>query len=151
MKNLTIKRLTRLGVVLTTLALMASLHPARAQLAETWVHRDASVSSNAFDRAVQIAMDASGDLVVTGITAGGISGTDIVTIKYSGATGATLWQQRYNGPDGMDDEPAALAVVPGGDILICEVLRRDWFPALGRALRRSRQFGAPPERVSAGD
>lgn len=103
-----------LALIATTLALI----PVRAQLAETWVHRDTSVSSNAYDRAVQVATDATGDLVVTGVTGGGISVTDMVTIKYSGATGAMLWRQQYNGPAGFDDAPAALAVDANGDIVM---------------------------------
>ena len=74
-------------------AVFFPLLPTSAQLSEAWVHRDTSVSSNAYDRAVQVVTDATGDVVVTGVTSGGITGTDMVTIKYSGTTGAMLWRQ----------------------------------------------------------
>lgn len=61
------------------------------------------------DRATAVVVDSSGDIVVSGmVTAGGKR--DILTIKYSGATGAELWRAIYNDTANGDDIPVAVAV-----------------------------------------
>ncbi len=61
------------------------------------------------DRATAVAVDSSGDILVSGIvTVGGKR--DILTIKYSGSTGAELWRAIYNGAANGDDIPVAIAV-----------------------------------------
>ena len=94
--------------------------PAQAQAAvtEAWVHRFSNVVSNSTDRAVKVVRDAAGDIIVTGTTAGGIPGQDMLTIKYSGADGSVLWQQRYNGPSNGDDQASALAVDGSGNVVV---------------------------------
>jgi hypothetical protein len=53
---------------------------------------------------------------VSGRTGGGIRrsghdpGADVLTIKYSGADGSVLWQQRYKPPVNRDDYSKAVAV-----------------------------------------
>src|SRR5262245_23397491 len=92
--------------------------PAVADLAEQWVHRFSNVVSNAQDRAFQIALDPAGDVVIAGVSAGGISAQDMLTIKYSGANGTILWQRRYNDPSNGDDVIKALAVDRSGNVVI---------------------------------
>src|SRR5262245_25167102 len=72
--------------------------PAQAAVTEAWVHRYSNVVSNSNDQAVKVVRDAAGDIIVTGTTDDRIHGRDMLTIKYSGADGSVLWQQRYNGP-----------------------------------------------------
>jgi len=64
---------------------------------------------NGGDSALAIVVDADGNVLVTGYSAGTGSGTDFATIKYSSA-GAELWVRRYNGPGNSSDEAHALAV-----------------------------------------
>ena len=91
--------------LLAALATIAS--PARAAVTEAWVHRYNNVVTNANDQAHRVVRDAAGDLIVTGNTNDGITGPDMLTIKYSGADGSVLWQKRYT--NGI---PRALAWTP---------------------------------------
>jgi hypothetical protein len=73
--------------------------------------------AKAGDSAVGIALDASGNVCVTGNSQGlGTSG-DFVTIKY-GPGGARLWVKRYNGAANLPDTPRAIAVDPQGNVYV---------------------------------
>jgi hypothetical protein len=62
------------------------------------------------DRASATAVDSSGNVYVTGRSAGGAAnGYDIATVKYA-PDGRQIWAARYNGPDSADDFPFAIAV-----------------------------------------
>src|SRR5579859_2201798 len=106
--------MTNIQVIAFSAALLI-LAPA-AHSAEEWVgHYNGPANGN--DQATAIATDASGNLFVTGYSAGIGSGSDFATLKYSPA-GIALWTNRYNGPGNSDDGPAALAVAPGGDVVV---------------------------------
>lgn len=70
------------------------------------------------DRAVQVVRDFRGDVIVIGTTAGGISATDILTVKYSGTDGAILWSRRYGQWIYGDDIPSALVVDSRGNVTV---------------------------------
>ena len=92
---------------------------AQAAVTEAWVQRYSNLLSNAAAQAVKVVRDAAGDIIVTGST--GLPGTsrhDILTIKYSGADGSVLWQQRYNSSGNTDDRPSALAVDASGNVVV---------------------------------
>jgi hypothetical protein len=74
---------------------------------------------NAWDRATAVAVDASGNVFVTGYSAGimGFPFTDYATIAYSGA-GVPLWTNRYIGPDYGWDQANALAVDASGNVFV---------------------------------
>lgn len=68
------------------------------------------------DGAVAVAVDAFGDIVVTGSSSSLATGPDYTTIKYS-SLGAVLWIARYDGTGGSDTA-MALAVASDGSIYV---------------------------------
>ena len=69
-------------------------------------------SGNGADYAQALAVDAQGNVYVTGTSSGSDSGQDYVTVKYD-PNGTPLWGEegaRYNGPGNGDDVAWALAV-----------------------------------------
>jgi uncharacterized delta-60 repeat protein len=72
---------------------------------------------NSFDQANAVAVDGSGNVVVTGQSTGSGSFEDYATIKYSGA-GLPLWTNRYNGPGNGIDYPYAVAVDGSGNVVV---------------------------------
>lgn len=83
--------------------------------AELWVARY-NGPDNGNDHAVAIAVSPDGTIVfVTGYSEGATLGSlDYATIAYDGASGAELWNARYNGPANSFDQPFALAASPDG-------------------------------------
>ncbi|MCS3796887.1 SBBP repeat-containing protein [Niastella sp. OAS944] len=79
---------------------------------ELWVRRyDGPVAGNFSDEARAITVDASGNIYVTGSSAGNNAedGQDIATIKYD-TNGNELWVSRFNGPVNSFDVPFDIAV-----------------------------------------
>jgi len=71
---------------------------------------------NSSDQAFALALDANGNVVVTGFSFGS-AGPDCVTIKYSSA-GVPLWTNRYNGPANGSDQAVALAMDSSGNVVV---------------------------------
>jgi uncharacterized delta-60 repeat protein len=85
---------------------------------ELWVqkyHNQFSESSN--DKATAIAIDAQGDVYVTGTSNGGGVGQDYATVKYS-SDGRLLWSRIYNGPGNGDDQPVSIKIDPSGSVYV---------------------------------
>jgi predicted house-cleaning NTP pyrophosphatase (Maf/HAM1 superfamily) len=72
---------------------------------------------NSDDYANAVAVDGSGNVFVTGNSAGSGSGLDYATIKYSGV-GVPLWTNRYNGPANGDDGANGVAVDGSGNVFV---------------------------------
>jgi uncharacterized delta-60 repeat protein len=92
--------------------------PDRASAAK-WVARY-NGTGNGADRAWAMAVDKSGNVVVTGqsaATADWYSSSDFATVKYS-PTGKRLWVQRYDGSQNRDDSARAIAVDAAGNVFV---------------------------------
>jgi len=100
--------------LLAALAFVAQ--PTRGAVTEEWVHRY-NGPTNGDDSPRALALDASGNIVVTGYSYSGTN-YDYYTAKYAAANGALLWEIRYNGPANKDDYAVALAVDAGGNVVV---------------------------------
>lgn len=68
------------------------------------------------DRALSIAADTAGNVVVTGHSHSGMeTGTDFATVKYD-SNGNELWIAGYAGPGGSSDNPEKVAVDASGNV-----------------------------------
>ncbi|GIV30438.1 MAG: hypothetical protein KatS3mg028_1504 [Bacteroidia bacterium] len=75
-------------------------------------------AANLFDIAKKIALDASGNVYVTGSGYGGLLyDNDVVTIKYSNS-GTQLWAKRYDGPANEEDNGYDLKVDANGNVFV---------------------------------
>ncbi len=73
--------------------------------------------ANFIDIGNAIAVDASGNVYVTGVSAGTTSFSDYATIKYNSA-GQEQWVARYNGPSNGTDEAFSIAVDASGNVYV---------------------------------
>ncbi len=81
-----------------------------------WVAKfDGTTSGYDFGRS--LAVDGSGNVYVTGQSAGGPAGDDYATIKYN-SSGVQQWVKRYNGPETGDDFARSLAVDGSGNVYV---------------------------------
>jgi len=74
-------------------------------------------SGNVPDEAYSVAVDAAGNVYVTGKSTGNGTGADYVTIKYN-AAGVQQWAQRYNGPGNDVDRTNTIAVDAAGNVYV---------------------------------
>lgn len=72
---------------------------------------------NGGDSAIALAVDASGNVIVTGNSQANPNNTDFATIKYSSA-GVPLWTNRYDGPGATNDNANAIAVDGNGNVFV---------------------------------
>jgi uncharacterized delta-60 repeat protein len=73
--------------------------------------------ANFIDIGNAIAVDASGNVYVTGVSAGTTSFSDYATVKYNSA-GQQQWVARYNGPSNGTDEAFSVAVDGSGNVYV---------------------------------
>ena len=83
---------------------------------ELWVVNYAS-AGNRPDQAFYVALDAAGNVYVTGQTNNSLSNYDCVTVKYD-AGGNEQWARVYNGPANFGDYPAGLALDAAGNVYV---------------------------------
>ena len=73
--------------------------------------------ANGNDIAKAIAVDSSGDVLVTG-SSEYAGQTDYLTVKYSGSNGAELWRATFNGVGNGDDDAYAIAVDAANNVVV---------------------------------
>lgn len=106
---------------------------------------------NAADAAYALAVDDTGNVYVTGSSAGSGTSYDYATIKYS-TTGVVRWTMRYDGPGHDKDDAYAIAPAPGGGVFVTGMSRTgstvgtgDWltirYAADGRSMWSARYDG----------
>ncbi|MHC4510578.1 MAG: SBBP repeat-containing protein [Planctomycetota bacterium] len=110
----TTKRLTLL--VLLMLSGFLPIRLSAALVTEQWVARY-NGPGNADDYAKAMAVDASGNVYVTGHSNGAESFYDYATAKYDPA-GNLLWVARYDGPGRYNDQATAVAVDDQGNVYV---------------------------------
>jgi hypothetical protein len=81
-----------------------------------WVRRYDG-PGNDFDNALDITVDDSGNVLVTGESRGITTNFDYATIKYH-LNGDTAWVRRYNGPGNLSDGGCAVAVDGSGNTYV---------------------------------
>lgn len=74
--------------------------------------------SSGNDAAEALALDADGNVVVTGYSAESGAGLDLYTAKYASGNGARLWFRRYNGTGNGDDSGVGVAVDDSGGVVV---------------------------------
>ena len=86
---------------------------------ELWTARYTGIGGGNNDYGVSVAVDASGNVYVTGTSFGGPSlGLDIVVLKYN-SNGTLIWDYRFTGPDGLDDEASKMVLDAAGNVYVC--------------------------------
>lgn len=81
-----------------------------------WVRRY-NGPGNGFDGANSLAVDAHGNVIVTGYSRGSGTEDDYATIKYDN-DGDVKWVARYNGPADRSDGASSLVVDPSGNVYV---------------------------------
>lgn len=103
----------KITLALALLSLFAI--PGFSQINIQWASRYTSAGAN-IDRAVDLARDTSGNVIVTGTSWNG-SSFDIVTVKYDPA-GNELWNRSFDGAANGFDEGRALFVDSAGNVAV---------------------------------
>ncbi|MDF7812054.1 SBBP repeat-containing protein [Hymenobacter sp. YC55] len=84
---------------------------------QLWIARY-NGGGNQNDLASSIAVDAAGNVVVTGTSFKATDDGDYATLKYDGTNGQQLWESRYNGPDNRTERAISLAVDAAGNVAV---------------------------------
>jgi hypothetical protein len=105
-----------LTLVVTCTAMLSPLPAPGAPAVEAWARRYSNLTESQ-DQGFKAVTDSAGNVIVAGYTDEGVTGPDILIIKYSGA-GAPLWTNRYDGPFHSTDEPHGLAVDGADNVIV---------------------------------
>jgi hypothetical protein len=81
------------------------------------------------DQANDVAVDSSGNVILTGSANRAPTDADYYTAKYAAANGALLWERRYNGVGNTDDSATAIALDAVGNVAVTGASGRDSYTA----------------------
>lgn len=107
----------RLGEALLVALVTFVVSPGRAAVTEAWAQRY-NGPANGNDYATAVAVDRSGNVVVTGTSLNTNFYTDSYTAKYSATDGALLWERRSNSFANGGDAGYAVAVDANGNVVV---------------------------------
>lgn len=133
-------------VIIFLIGMVVPINSVFADFTQSWVARY-NGDANGDDRAVAMAVDAEGNVYVTGQSAGSGTGSDYVTIKYS-SNGTEIWRARFNGEDNGEDIPHAIAVHGDYVYVTGESFGKDYF--LGVKVPSGRDYATVKYRISDG-
>jgi len=102
-------------IIMLCILLVAAVN-INSQVSQEWEQRY-NGSGNGVDVANSMAVDASGNVYVTGYSTGSGTSKDYVTIKYN-STGVQQWVRIYNGPVNGADEAHSIAVDANGNVYV---------------------------------
>jgi uncharacterized delta-60 repeat protein len=102
--------------ILLTMLLLLWATQVFAQVYTAWVRRY-NDQSNRPDWPYAIALDASGNIYVSGYSMDSATSADYATVKYR-PSGDTAWVRRYNGPANDWDQVSAMAVDNRGNVYV---------------------------------
>ena len=104
------------------LCFLASLFLASASgqtFAPRWIATHEELTDGAKEiYQAKIAADSAGGVIVATTTNGGRTGEDLLVRKHIAATGALVWERRYDGPIHSPDRLAGLALDSAGNALV---------------------------------
>ena len=106
----------RTNIALILLWLVGHVTFLSAQVRQEWVARYDGPGTGE-DSATALALDAAGNVYVTGWSRGLGTGLDYATLKYD-PDGNLVWVARYDGPGRGEDKAVALAVDAGGNVYV---------------------------------
>lgn len=86
---------------------------------EQWTARHTGIGGGNNDHGISVATDAAGNVYVMGTSFGGSSlGLDILVLKYN-TSGTLVWEYRFTGPDGLDDEGFKMILDASANVYVC--------------------------------
>jgi hypothetical protein len=100
---------------------------------QIWAKRYNGPAGTGADQPVALVVDAAGNVVVTGNSAGVGTSYDYYTAKYSRTDGSLLWEKRYNGVPSGFDQPNGVAIDSSGNVFVTgksyNGTNDDWYTA----------------------
>jgi len=112
----TLKTIFSVFFILFIISFFGSMSHLNGQVTQEWVQRY-NGPGNYGDAAVSIAVDAFGNVYVTGSSDGNGTQNDYATIKYN-SSGVEQWVQRYNGPGNYREAASSIAVDSSGNVYV---------------------------------
>jgi len=104
--------------LILSLCVAAASPAAHGQLVQKWAQSYQGGPILNRSRAVAVAVDAAGDIFVTGPSENTTGNVDYVTVKYQGDTGVQIWEARYDGEAHGDDVPHDVKLDSQGDVIV---------------------------------